>query len=105
MFALIHLRIFRPTITAHTTCVFPSLADDTHIVGLASDVLPFIIIIIIGGVWHIKTFNAINEVCCLVSIGVKLVYIISSIFFTFEFGICILSAIVGFLPFAKSFIS
>jgi hypothetical protein len=40
LFALIHFCVFRPTIAAHPTCVFPSLAHNTHIVGHALDVLP-----------------------------------------------------------------
>jgi hypothetical protein len=40
LFALVHLFALRPIITAHPTCVFPSLANDTHIIDLASNVLP-----------------------------------------------------------------
>jgi hypothetical protein len=40
LFALAHLHTLRPIAIAHLTCVFPSLVDDTHIVSLASDVLP-----------------------------------------------------------------
>ncbi len=39
MFALTHFCALRPITTTHPTCVFPSLADDTHIVGRALDVL------------------------------------------------------------------
>ncbi len=60
----------------HLTCVFPSLANDMHIIGPTLDVL-LDFFVIIGGIWHIKTFNATNEVCCLVSTGVKSIYITS----------------------------
>jgi hypothetical protein len=40
LFTLIHLHIFFPIVIAHPTCVFPSLANDTHIVGLVLDVVP-----------------------------------------------------------------
>jgi hypothetical protein len=39
LFALTHLCTFHPTATTHPTCVFPSLANDTHIVGPTSYVL------------------------------------------------------------------
>jgi len=39
LFTLTHLCIFRPIATTHPTCVFPSLANDMHIVGLALDEL------------------------------------------------------------------
>jgi hypothetical protein len=40
LFALAHFRALYPIAIARPTCVFPSLVGDTHIVGLASDVLP-----------------------------------------------------------------
>jgi hypothetical protein len=40
LFALTHLCIFPPIVMTHFTCVFPSLTDDTHIVGPTLDVLP-----------------------------------------------------------------
>jgi hypothetical protein len=40
LFALIHLHALCPIVVTHPTCVFPSLVDDTHIVGLASNVAP-----------------------------------------------------------------
>jgi hypothetical protein len=36
---LVHFRTFRPIAAAHPTCVFPSLADNTHIIGLTSNVV------------------------------------------------------------------
>jgi hypothetical protein len=93
LFALTHFCVLHPITTTHPTCVFPLLVDDTHIVGLASDVLFFFVII--GGVWHIKTFSAIDEVCCLVSVGVIPVYIIFSKF-TFESNLHILGVLLGF---------
>lgn len=40
LFALTHFRIFCLTITLHPTFVFPSLANDTSIVGVVLDVVP-----------------------------------------------------------------
>jgi hypothetical protein len=40
LFALVHFRALHFTATTHLTCVFPSLADDTHMIGFALDVLP-----------------------------------------------------------------
>jgi hypothetical protein len=40
LFALTHLRVLCPTTTTHPTCVFPSLVDDTHMVGPTLDVVP-----------------------------------------------------------------
>jgi hypothetical protein len=67
LFALIHFFIFRPTITTHPNCVFPSLAHNMHIVGHALDVLPFFVVI--RGIWSIRTLNVVNKVCRLVFIG------------------------------------
>jgi len=39
LFALTHLRTFHPTTTTHPTCVYNSLVNDTHMVGLVSDML------------------------------------------------------------------
>ncbi len=39
LFALVYFRVFHFIVVAHLTCVFPSLADDTHIIGLASYML------------------------------------------------------------------
>ncbi len=39
LFALVHLHVLCPIVAMHLTCVFPSLANDMHIVGFASDVL------------------------------------------------------------------
>ncbi len=43
LFTLTHLHIFHPTILAHLTCVFPSFANDMHIVGIVSNVVPAIL--------------------------------------------------------------
>jgi len=40
LFALAHLCALHLTIIAERTCVFHLLANDTHIVGLALDVVP-----------------------------------------------------------------
>jgi len=40
LFALVHLCILHPIATTHPTYVFPSLTNDTHIVGLASNMVP-----------------------------------------------------------------
>jgi hypothetical protein len=39
LFIMAHLCIFHVIITAHPTYVFHSLANDTHIIGLASNVI------------------------------------------------------------------
>ncbi len=39
MFILVHLRVLCTIAVIHPTCVFPSLVDDTHIVGPASTVV------------------------------------------------------------------
>ncbi len=39
MFTLVHFCVLHPTLVTHPTCVFPSLANDNHIIGLASNVL------------------------------------------------------------------
>jgi len=41
LFALIHFHVLHPIAATHPTCVFPSLANDMHIVGFALDVLSF----------------------------------------------------------------
>ncbi len=41
LFALVHFCVFHPTATTHLTCAFPSLANDTHIIGLALYVVFF----------------------------------------------------------------
>ncbi len=94
LFALTHLRAFCPTIVTQPICVLLSLADDTHIIGLASDVLSFFVII--GGIWSIRTFNVVDKVCNLVSIRFKLVYAIPLGFLTPNFGLHILGVIVCF---------
>jgi hypothetical protein len=40
LFTLVHLLALRLTITTHFIYVFPSLVNDTHILGLALDVIP-----------------------------------------------------------------
>ncbi len=40
LFVLTQFHVFRPIATTHPTCVFPSLADDTHIEGPTSNVVP-----------------------------------------------------------------
>ncbi|KAL2620254.1 hypothetical protein R1flu_000459 [Riccia fluitans] len=40
LFALAHLRALRTTASEHLLCLFPSLADDTHIVGPPEAVVP-----------------------------------------------------------------
>ncbi len=68
LFALVHFHTFHPTIAAHRNYVFPSLINDVHIIGLTSNVLPFFVII--RQIWCIRTFNAVDKVCCLISIRV-----------------------------------
>ncbi|KAL2608417.1 hypothetical protein R1flu_026990 [Riccia fluitans] len=40
LFALAHLRALRTVASEHPLCLFPSLADDIHIVGPPEDVMP-----------------------------------------------------------------
>ncbi|KAL2613061.1 hypothetical protein R1flu_024753 [Riccia fluitans] len=40
LFALAHLRALRTVASEHPLCLFPSLADDTHIVGPLEAVVP-----------------------------------------------------------------
>jgi hypothetical protein len=40
LFALVFLCILDPIVTTHPTCVFLSLANDTHIIGLGLDMVP-----------------------------------------------------------------
>jgi hypothetical protein len=39
LFTLVHICAFHLTVATHSTCVFPSLKDDMHIVGPTSDLL------------------------------------------------------------------
>jgi hypothetical protein len=78
LFALVHFHALHPTAVTHPTCVFPSLANDMHLIDPTLDVSPFFAII--GKIWRIKTFSASNKVCHLVSTRVKPVYITSSKF-------------------------
>jgi hypothetical protein len=39
LFTLAHLHVLCPITTTHLTCVFLSLANDMHIVGLASNMV------------------------------------------------------------------
>ncbi len=79
LFTLVHLCALHLIAVAHPACVFLSLVDDIHIVGLASNVLTFFVIT--WGIWHIRIFSATHEVCCLISTGVKPIYNTSSNFF------------------------
>jgi len=74
-----------------------------HIVGLALNMF-FFFFGVTRGVWSIKTFNEIKEMCSLVSTWVRLVYITFSWFLAFEFGLHILDVPMGFLPFVESFV-
>jgi hypothetical protein len=40
LFVLAHLRVICPIVATHPCCIFPSLVDDTHIIGLALYVVP-----------------------------------------------------------------
>jgi hypothetical protein len=76
LFFLAHFCALRPTIVTHPTYVFPSLVDDTHIIGPASNVVPTFLLI--RRVISIKFFNVVNKMCSLVSSGVRPLYINSS---------------------------
>jgi hypothetical protein len=82
LFALFHLWTFHPTTTAQFTCVSFVGKWYTHSWSSFRCVVCFFAVI--GKVWHIRTFSAVDKVCQLVSIGVRPVYIISSMFFYTE---------------------
>lgn len=44
LFILVHICTFHLIATIHSTCVFPSLANDMHIVGLALNLLHVFVI-------------------------------------------------------------
>jgi hypothetical protein len=39
LFIMPHICVFRLIEITHLTCVFPSLSDDTHIIGIALNVI------------------------------------------------------------------
>jgi len=103
LFALAHFRTLCPTTTTHFTCVFLSLANDTHIVGPASNVLPFF--------YDYKkslaqTFNVVDKVCHLVSTRFRY-HSISLLpdFLTLKSSFHIPGVLMDSLPFVESFIS
>ncbi len=81
----------------------PLLVDDTHIVGLASDVL-LVFLVITGGVWSIRIFSVADEICCLVCLGLDRSISLPLGFLTFESNLRILGVQVVFLPFVESFV-
>ncbi len=102
MFASAYICALHFVATTHPTCVFLLLADDMHIIGFAS--VCYLFFCDYKRIWNIKTLSVTNKVCSLLSIGVKLIYIISS-FFTPEFNFHILGVSMGSLPFVESFVS
>jgi hypothetical protein len=99
LFALTHLCVIFFTTTTHPTCVFLPLVNDTHIVGLASNVV-IVFLTIVGGVFIIGACCRANKVCNLVSTRVGPFYITSSWLFIFDFNFRILGGLVG----SRSFI-
>jgi hypothetical protein len=61
LFTLAHICTFHLIATTHSTCVFPSLAYDMHIVSFPLDLL--IVFFITRGVWNARTLNVIDEMC------------------------------------------
>jgi hypothetical protein len=55
---------------------FPFVVNDTNIVGLALDVV-LVFFMIWARIFNIRFFNVTSEVCILVTIGVKPIYITS----------------------------
>lgn len=53
----------------------------------------------------IRIFNLTNKMCNLISTWIGLVHITSIRFFTPNIGLCILGALMGFMPFMKSFVA
>jgi hypothetical protein len=77
LFVMVYLHILHPIVATHPTCGFPSLADDTHIIGLASNVV-LVFFMILRGIFNIGVFSVVNKACSLVSTGVGPLYITSS---------------------------
>jgi hypothetical protein len=75
LFTMAQLRNLCFRVTTTLTCVFPSLANDMHIVGFT---LNGFFLTIPARVFNIKTFNVANEVCSLVFTRVRPLDIISS---------------------------
>ncbi len=103
MFTLVHLCVLHPILVTHPTCVFPSLANDKHIIGLASNVL--------------LVFLQLQEIFCTLGLLVQpikcvawsplgLNQYISLIldFLTLGSSFRILGAPMGSLPFVESFV-
>jgi len=103
LFALAHFRTLRLITTTHSTCVFFSLANDIHIVGPASNVLPFF-----NDYKRSleQTFNVADKVCHLISTRFRYHSIsLPPYFLTLKSSFHILGVLVDFLPFVKSFMS
>ncbi len=83
-----------PYTTTHHICVFILLVDDTHIIGFTLDVV-FVFFMITTWVFSIETFNVVNEMCSLVSIGVGPLYITFFWLSYFQFGFLYFKCISG----------
>jgi hypothetical protein len=71
LFVLPHFCVLRLTTTTHPTCV-SFIHNDMHIVGPISNM------ILICGACNIRTFHSLNEICSLVSIGIRPIHITSN---------------------------
>jgi len=103
LFTLVHLLALRLTITTHFIYVFPSLVNDTHILGLALDVIPVFL-------WLQEELSALNlsmqSAKCVVWSPSRLDHFISLYlsFFIPDSGFYILNALVGSTSFVESFV-
>jgi hypothetical protein len=102
-FTLVHLCAFHPIATTHLIYVLSMLANDTHIVGPTSNVISCFFMTVVG-VLNIRDFNAMNEVCNMVSQGLdhSLSFLLN--FFILNVGFYILGASVGSILFIDSFV-
>ncbi len=103
LFALVHFCALRPITIAHFTCVFPFLVDDTHIVGPTLDVLlDFLRLQEEFGALRLS----VQPTKCIAWFPSGLNQFISLLpcFLTPEYSLCIIGALMGYLPFVESFV-
>jgi hypothetical protein len=104
LFTLAHLPAFRLTIATHFTCVFLSLVNDTHILGLALNV----ILVFLRFQEELSTLNlSMQSANCVVWSLSRLDHFISLFpsFFIPDSGFYILNALVGSTSFVESFVA
>jgi hypothetical protein len=103
LFTLTYFCALHPIATTHPTCVFSFVGRSyTHSWSCFECVICFFVII--GGVWSIRIFNAIDEMCCSICSRLEGSISFPLGFLTFEFNLRILGVQVSFLPFVESFV-